>query len=80
MDRAPDYEFRTTLVRPFHQLEDMAQLGEWLQGAKRYFLQTFVDSGDLVGTGCSGFAPQEMEAFFHEAEKYFHQVGLRGQE
>lgn len=80
MDKAPDYEFRTTLVKPFHEVGDMEVIGSWLQGAKRYFLQTFVDSGDLVGEGCSGFSPEEMTAFYEAARPWFPQVELRGQE
>lgn len=80
MDKAPDYEFRTTLVKPYHEVEDMEIVGRWLKGAKRYYLQTFVDSGDLVGEGCSRFSPEEMTAFYEAARPWFPQVELRGQE
>ena len=45
------YEFRTTVVRQFHKREDFAAIGRWIKGAKRYYLQSFVDSGvsDLSG-------------------------------
>ncbi len=50
---AVDYEFRTTLVGELHREEDMEAIGQWISGAKRYYLQKFVDSGDLVGTKAS---------------------------
>ena len=45
------YEFRTTVVRQFHKREDFAAIGRWIKGAKKYYLQSFVDSGgsDLSG-------------------------------
>lgn len=46
---AVDYEFRTTMVKEFHQESDFLSIGEWIRGAKGYFLQGFVDSGNLVG-------------------------------
>ncbi len=43
------YEFRTTLVKGLHHVEDLPELGKLLSGAEKYFLQNFCDSGDLVG-------------------------------
>ena len=45
----PDYEFRTTVVKEFHTVEDVSAAAEWISGASRYYLQNFVDSGALIG-------------------------------
>ncbi len=73
-----DYEFRTTAVRPFHTLQDIEAIGRWLTGAPRYFLQTFVDSGDLVGEGCGAFSPEEMRELAGKARPWFKTVEIRG--
>ena len=73
-----DYEFRTTVVKEFHTAEDIRAIGEWLNGSKRYFLQQFVDSGDLVGCGCSSLTPLELQTFARMAEPYFDSVAIRG--
>ena len=39
MEKAPDYEFRTTCVRPFISREIMEDIGEMVRGAKNYILQ-----------------------------------------
>ncbi|SMC66130.1 pyruvate formate lyase activating enzyme [Desulfocicer vacuolatum DSM 3385] len=39
MEKAPAYEFRTTCVRPFIDLEIMAGIGEMIKGASHYILQ-----------------------------------------
>lgn len=73
-----DFEFRTTLVREFHTPEDLLAIGRWLEGSPRYFLQAFVDSGNLVGSGCSPFTPQEMRDFTLLLRPFFEEVNLRG--
>jgi len=73
-----DYEFRTTVVREFHTAADIRAIGEWLKGSPRYFLQMFVDSGDLIGSGFSSLESAEMEALAETARPYFGQVALRG--
>lgn len=46
---AVEYEFRTTIVRELHTESDIAAIADRIAGARRYFLQNFKDSGDLVG-------------------------------
>jgi len=78
MDSGVDYEFRTTCVKPFHDEASLAQIGQWLQGAKQYYLQAFVDSGDLVGAGVSGLNKKEMEALRLAVLPYIPTTRLRG--
>ena len=73
-----DYEFRTTCVAPFHDPVEMEELGRWIAGAKRYYLQAFVDSGALVGTGVSGLTKEEMEALRAAVLPYIPNTHIRG--
>lgn len=72
------FEFRTTLVREFHRREDLLAIGEWLRGAPRYFLQTFVDSGNLIGGGLHPFTPEEMRDFAAVVRPFFGAAEVRG--
>jgi pyruvate formate lyase activating enzyme len=61
-----DYEFRTTVVSPLHTADDFIEIGRWLAGNSRYFLQNFKDSGNILGgvdTPLAPFSPDELEAF-----------------
>ena len=58
---AVDYEFRTTVVKNFHSVEDITAICEWIKGARRYFLQNFVDSGNLIGKNMQGASPRRYE-------------------
>ena len=77
-ERRVPYEFRTTLCHPLHDKMCMEELGQWLQGAEHYFLQGFVDSGDLVGGGCTPFTEEEMQQMKDIALKYIPATELRG--
>ena len=45
-----DYEFRTTVYKDAFDEYSMRKIGEWIKGAKKYFLQNFVNSGNIFGT------------------------------
>lgn len=72
-----EYEFRTTLTRELHTAEDMRAIGEWIRGAERYFLQTFTDSGDLVGEGMSAYSREETDALADILRPFVPSVTVR---
>lgn len=72
------YEFRTTVTKQFHSKEEFEQIGEWLQGTEKYFLQNFVDSGDLIGKKVSGCNEEQMKEFLATVQKYIPSAKLRG--
>ena len=43
-----DYEFRTTVVKEFHDIEDIEKIARRIEGARGYFLQNFEDSGNTI--------------------------------
>ena len=79
MAGAVDYEFRTTVCAPLHTSEEMAGIGRWLKGAKRYFLQPFVDSGELVGSGMKPLTKEEIEALRDSVLPDIPSTQIRGQ-
>lgn len=72
------YEFRTTVVRNYHTEEEFEKIGQWLSGAEKYFLQNFVDSGDLINSKTKGCSEEEMKEFLSTVQKYIPSVKLRG--
>ena len=73
------YEFRTTIVREFHNREDLEEMGKWLEGAERYYLQVFVDSGDLIGEGFRPYTDDIMKQALEIVQKYIPKAEIRGQ-
>lgn len=73
-----DYEFRTTVVKELHTLQDIEFLAQWISGAKRYFLQNFIDSGDLISDNMSAVETQTIKMMQEAASKYVKNVEIRG--
>ena len=73
-----DFEFRTTLVRELHSESEIIGIGEWLRGAERYFLQTFKDSGDLIGKGFNGYDENMTEYLLKLLLPYLPNAKVRG--
>lgn len=72
------YEFRTTVVKHYHSRESFEEIGKWIQGTDKYFLQNFVDSGDLIGKNTRGCSEEEMREFLATVQKYIPSAKLRG--
>ena len=78
MENGVEYEFRTTVCNPLHTPDDLAAIGRWLTGAKQYFLQQFVHSSNLVGSGLTAPTKEEMEALRQAVLPYIPNTRLRG--
>ena len=72
------YEFRTTVVRELHRPEDLAEIGRWLQGAERYFIQCYTDSGDLIQEGFSPCSREELDLLLAAVQPFIPAARLRG--
>lgn len=75
-----NYEFRTTVVAEYYDRQVAADIGEWLSGARMYYLQNFVDSNTtFVGRGAlHGQTREEIEAYAEILRKTISEVSLRG--
>ena len=78
MEKAPDYEFRTTVVSGFHTPQSIRGAAEMIKGAKKYFLQGFVDSGALIRPGLAACTKEQMLEMLAEARAVIPGTALRG--
>lgn len=78
--RFPEYEFRTTVVAEYYDENVAEHLAEWLAGAKKYYLQNFVDTNTtFVGRGVlHGRTKEELEGYADILRKTISEVSLRG--
>ena len=72
------FEFRTTVVREFHKREDFASIGRWLEGPEKYFLQSFVDSGDLIRPGLRAYTKEILLQALEIVKEHIPNAELRG--
>ena len=73
-----EFEFRTTVCHPLHTTEDIRQIGAWLKGTEKYFIQQFVDSGNLIGSGMTPLSESEMEEMRQAVLPWIPNAQVRG--
>ncbi len=78
MNEARDYEFRTTVVREFHEESDFDEIGRLISGARRYFLQSFTDRDTVPYGNLSAPAKEDLEKYAEIVRKYVPHVTIRG--
>ena len=78
INKAPDYEFRTTLVKEFHERMDYDAFKDLIKGAKRLFLQKFVDREGCIKKGLHEVDVVEASKLRDYLSGFIPEVNLRG--
>ncbi|MBP5177246.1 MAG: anaerobic ribonucleoside-triphosphate reductase activating protein [Clostridia bacterium] len=78
MESGVDYEFRTTVTHEDFTDEDFHRIGEMIRGAKRYFIQSFKDSGNLIREGNTAEDKTVLKRYLSICENYVEQCAIRG--
>ena len=73
-----DFEFRTTIVDGLHTLDDIQDIVVWIKGAHKYFLQNFVDSGDLIKPDLKPVSALLLKEMQKKASEIIPSVEIRG--
>lgn len=73
-----DYEFRTTVVKEYHTVDDVKKIAEWIKGADKYFLQNFIDSGDIIKNNLSAHTRETLDLMRLVAQDIIPKVEIRG--
>lgn len=74
------YEFRTTVVKEYHDLETMVNIGKMINGADNYFLQSFVDSDSVPNHELHSWDVDTLNGFVEALKPYVKNVSIRGEE
>lgn len=72
-----DHEFRTTIVKEFHTIDDIENICRTVSGSK-YFVQNFEDSKEVLKSGLHGFTKKELEAIEEKIKKIDQSASVRG--
>ena len=73
-----DFEFRTTVCSPLHEVEDIKKIAQWLKGAPHYYLQNFVDSGNLIGKNIASLDKDTLNQMLKVAQEFIPSAQIRG--
>ncbi len=74
------HHFRTTVVPGLVGKEDVVRIGEWLNGAARYFIQQFVPQTtiDPAYLDVKPYGRAQLEEIVAAAKPYFGEVAIEG--
>ena len=78
MEGRTDYEFRTTVVAELHDAESFRGIGEWIRGARRYYLQKFTDRDTVPFGGFHAPEDEKMREYAAIAREYVPSAEIRG--
>jgi anaerobic ribonucleoside-triphosphate reductase activating protein len=73
-----DHEFRTTVVKEFHGIEELINIAKWIGKDQKYYLQTFSDRGSNIQQGLHGYSADEEKAMVKVLKSYIDSVQIRG--
>jgi pyruvate formate lyase activating enzyme len=73
-----DYEFRTTLVKQYHDKDAIRCMAQDIAGAKRVYLQHFVDNDNCISAGLNDVSKVEAEEYKSMLSDSIGEVLLRG--
>lgn len=55
-----EHEFRTTIVKELHTVDDVLEIGSLFSSKTRYYLQNYEDSENVIKKGLHGFSFNEL--------------------
>jgi len=73
-----DYEFRTTIVKEYHNIDLIENICKLIGNKSKYYLQNFVDSAGVLKKGLHGFSDEELQSLKTKLNKNFPNVKIRG--
>jgi pyruvate formate lyase activating enzyme len=75
-----DYEFRTTVVKEFHSIDDINEILEFLGPNVKYYIQNYRDCETVLKKGLNGFSDIELLNIKEKLERKYPNIIIRGRE
>lgn len=72
------YEFRTTVIREYHEAHDFEEIGAWISGAERYFLQPFTDRDTVPDRSLSAPEASSLREYRDISARFVKLAEIRG--
>lgn len=73
-----EYEFRTTIVEEFHEVDDFKIIGEMIKGASQYFLQSFVNKDSVINQNLHPLSKEKLIECLNAVKPFVKNASLRG--
>ena len=73
-----DYEFRTTIVKNLHTIDDFKAIADWLPSKSKYFLQSYKETTGIGNYNFESFDVATLNGFLDIVKKQIPNTSLRG--
>lgn len=73
------YEFRTTVAKGLHTMEDIVALGRLLEHSQTLYLQNFISSKDVPDKRLESFSAEELVQVKEALQPFISHVHIRGE-
>lgn len=78
MQSMVEYEFRTTIIKQYHDENTIRKIGETIKGAKAYYLQSFIDSEYVLDHSLCEREKKELLDYCNILKEYNISAYIRG--
>jgi len=75
---APDYEFRTTVIKTYHTKDNIQKILEIIGRDSKYYLQQFIISDNVPNKVLEGYTDEELKAMYTGLKESYPNIFLRG--
>ena len=72
------HEFRTTIVKELHTINDILEIGKMFCPKTKYYLQNYEESENVIKKGLHGFSSLELEKIKNSLKKIMPNLIIRG--
>lgn len=73
-----DYEFRTTVVKEFHEVTDFIKIGQMIKGASKYYIQSYLQKDSVIDQSLHAHSKEQLTEFLNVVKQYANIASLRG--
>ncbi len=73
-----EHEFRTTIMKEYHDVDNIIEIINIIGKTEKYYLQNFVDSQNVNCAGLHGFSDDELISLENTLRKYSKNIKIRG--
>lgn len=73
-----DHEFRTTIMKNYHNIEDLEEINKLIGKDEKYFIQNFEDSEYVLDHNIEPFSEKELKEINNKLTKNFQKTSVRG--
>ncbi|NCC70606.1 anaerobic ribonucleoside-triphosphate reductase activating protein [bacterium] len=72
-----EHEFRTTIMKEFHSVDNILNICKYIGKNEKYFLQNYVESENVLNKGLTSFSDGELTEIINEINKKYINVQVR---